>query len=338
MILVLITMASYVLVRFIERAAIEVQGEGYYVERTRLRLDAWSMMEVAVAVLADVKEIEGALYSPAQGWQDPLKYSEIQPKEGLKVTFEFLDESAKMGINVVDEGALFLLFDEMGFDINDSQELSDALLDWIDEDDDERLGGAESREYSKGDIEMRASNQPLRSLQELKYVLGFKRHFFDESGIPNANFSMLSEVFTTYNVERINVNSARPLALMTLGGLGELQVKAIYDYLDGVDNVIGTGDDNYFASQEEMMEIVNELDDAIAIDFQISVLTIKVTVQEGGSAYTLVGTLDLNQTASIDATGEEGGSLEYPFLFLELREQPGMNNAESTESPENNDA
>ena len=59
MVLVLIIVVSYVLTKFIERAHVEVQGEGYYVERTRLRLQAWSMLEVAVAVLADVKTIDG---------------------------------------------------------------------------------------------------------------------------------------------------------------------------------------------------------------------------------------------------------------------------------------
>lgn len=333
MILVLIAMASYVLVRFIERAAIEVQGEGYYVERAYLRLEAWSMMEVAVAVLADVREIDGSLYSPAQGWQNPLEYARVSPPEGLNVQFEFLDESGKMGINQVDEDSLFLLFDEMGFDLDASQELTDSLLDWIDEDDEVRIGGAESREYSSENLEMRAANRPLRNLQELKYVIGFKDYFFDLEGVPNENFEQFRQVFTTRNVQRINVNAADSLALMSLAGLGELQVETIYDYLDGIDNQPGTADDNYFASQEEMAEVVPELDELLPVDFRISILTIKVTVREGGSGYTLIGTLDLNQTVTIEATGEDGGSLDYPFLFLELTELPSMNNAQSSDTP-----
>ena len=61
MVLVLIIVVSYVLTKFVERAQVEVQGEGYYVERARLSLQAWSMLEVAVAVLADVETIDEAL-------------------------------------------------------------------------------------------------------------------------------------------------------------------------------------------------------------------------------------------------------------------------------------
>ena len=67
MVLVLITIVSYVLTKFVERANVEIQGEGYYVERSRLRLHAWSYLEIAVAVLADVKAIDNAIYAPAQG-------------------------------------------------------------------------------------------------------------------------------------------------------------------------------------------------------------------------------------------------------------------------------
>lgn len=107
MVLVLIIVVSYVLTKFVERAQVEVQGEGYYVERARLRLQAWSMLEVAVAVLADVKAIDEAIYAPAQGWGDPIDYSKIEIPDGMNVTFEFIDESSKLSINELDEGSLF---------------------------------------------------------------------------------------------------------------------------------------------------------------------------------------------------------------------------------------
>ena len=76
MVLVLIIMVvAYVLTKFVERANVEIQGEGYYVERSRLRLHAWSYLEIAVAVLADVKAIDNAIYAPAQGWANPLEYA-----------------------------------------------------------------------------------------------------------------------------------------------------------------------------------------------------------------------------------------------------------------------
>ncbi len=324
MVLVLIIVVSYVLTKFVERAQVEVQGEGYYVERTRLRLQAWSMLEVAVAVLADVKAIDNAIYAPAQGWGDPLDYSGVELPEGMNVTFEFIDESAKLSINELDEGSLFLLFDEMDFDLDVSQTLTNTLLDWIDEDDDARIDGAESREYSTTEMEMHPANGPLRSLDELSSLIGFRDHFFDENGFANDNFRRLSEVVTYHPVLQMNVNSASPLALQALAGLDEIQVETIRDYLSGFDGELGTADDNYFANAGEMSDVIGEVGSGVPITQQISVITVKVTVQESGSSYSLIGTFSTDTETTENG---ETGDLEYPFVFLELREEPGMNNA-----------
>lgn len=324
MVLVLIIVVSYVLTKFVERAQVEVQGEGYYVERARLRLQAWSMLEVAVAVLADVKAIDNAIYAPAQGWGDPLDYSQVEVPQGMNVTFEFIDESSKLSINELDEGSLFLLFDEMEFDLDVSQTLTNTLLDWIDEDDDARIDGAESREYSTSELKMHPSNSPLRSLDELSSIIGFRDHFYNEDGFPNGNFRRLSEVVTCLPVLQMNVNSASPLALQSLAGLNEIQVETIQDFLAGLDGESGTEDDNYFANAGEMTDVIGEIERGVPITQQISVLTVKVTVQESGSSYSLIGTFSTDTETTENG---ETGDLEYPFVFLELREEPGMNNA-----------
>src|SRR5690606_1699271 len=144
MVLVLIVVTSAALTLYIEKAEVEIKGEGYYVKRAQLRLEAWSMLEIAVAVLADVKQIDGALYAPSQGWGDPLDYARVSPRRSLKVSFEFVDESGKLDINRMDEESLIILFDELGFELDVGLRLASVLLDWIDEDDASRPDGAES--------------------------------------------------------------------------------------------------------------------------------------------------------------------------------------------------
>ncbi|MCH6257516.1 type II secretion system protein GspK [Puniceicoccaceae bacterium K14] len=323
LILMLITVVSYLLIRFIERAGVEVQTEGYYTQRDNLRRDAWSMMEVAIAVLADVKEIEGSLYSPAQGWGNPLSYAEVEPPEGLQVSFNFIDESAKVGINQLDEASLFLLFDEMEFEPDESQELSDVLLDWIDEDDDARIDGAESRDYSTSELEMNPANAELESLEELKYLILFDELFFDENGDPNAKFRRLEQSLTVHEIESVNINAASDLALRSLVGLSETATENVREYLNGDDEIPNTADDNYFESADELASIAAGVDEGISVDFQISVLTIEVTVQQGGGSYTLIGTITTESTASVETSDGES-NIEYPFLFLEIRERPGI--------------
>ncbi len=324
MVLVLILVMSFMLTRFVERTHAEIQGEGYYVERARLRLHAWSMMEVAVATLADVKAINGALHAPAQGWGDILDYTKVELPEGLNVQFEFIDESAKLNINNLDEGSLLLLFDQMGFDLDISQTLTNTFLDWIDSDDQARIDGAESFEYSIDGMDMSPSNQPIESLEELYSVIGFRELFFDENGLPNDLFQQLSEVVTYHEVSRLNANSANQLALMSLAGLGEDQAYIIQEHLSGLDGELGTEDDNYFADNQELQDVVGDLPRGIPLNSQISVLTIKVRVQESSNAFTLIGTIN-TQT---QAAGSSNNNLQYPFVFLEVREEPGLNNAQ----------
>ncbi|MDQ8181813.1 type II secretion system protein GspK [Pelagicoccus sp. SDUM812005] len=325
LVLVLIVVVSFALTMFIEKAQVEIKGEGYYVKRAELRKEAWSMMEVAVAVLADVKAIDTALYSPSQGWGDPLEYANVSPREGLDVRFEFIDESGKVNINTLDRDSLILLFDELGFDLEISSRLSDVLLDWIDGDDETRIEGAESREYSSLELDVRPANQELKSLDELRYLFGFQELFFDESGAPLPVFRQLEQAVSIYEVTSLNVNAASSLALRAIADLDEFDKQAIDEFLKGFDGQLGTSDDNYFATADDVAAVLVDIPEGAPLGFQISVLTIKVTVSEGGYQFTLIGTLSVDTEAP--ALEQSGGNLSYPFLFLDLREQPGSNNA-----------
>ncbi len=325
LVLVLVVVVSFALTIFIERAQVEIQSEGYYTKRAALRLHAWSMMEVAVATLADVKAIDSGLFAPNQGWSDPLEYADVVPPEGIEVSFEFIDESGKANINDLAEDSLLLLFDELGFDLDVGLRLANVLLDWIDEDDETRIDGAESREYSSLELDASPANQPLRSLEELRYLFAFRDLFFDEKGQPLPVFQQLSEAVTTRDVGQLNVNSASALALRALADLDDLDKLAIDQFRSGLDGELGTGDDNYFSSRDEILEALGDIPAGAPLGSQISVLTTKVVVSDGGYSFALIGTMNL--TAEAPSLEGAEGNLNYPFLFLELREEPGANNA-----------
>lgn len=325
MVLVLIVVVSFALTMFIEKAEVEIKGEGYYVKRSELRREAWSMLEVAVAVLADVKAIDGELYAPVQGWSDPLGYARIDVEEGLEVSFRFIDESGKVDINSLERDSLVLLFDELDFDLEISSRLSDVLLDWIDEDDQTRIEGAESREYSTLELEAHPANQRLRSLDELRYLFGFKDLFFDENGLPLPVFTQLKEAVTVHEVSTLNVNSASSLALRAIADLDEYDKQAIDSFLKGLDGDLGTADDNYFSNRDEVSAVLVDIPEGAPLGNRISVLTVEVTVSQGGYTYTLIGTM--NVTTQAPSMEQSGGNLGYPFQFLDLKEQPGSVNA-----------
>ena len=95
MVLGLIIVVSYVLTKFVERAQVEVQGEGYYVERTRLSLQAWAFLGVTVAVMMDVNAIDEGIDAVAQDCADAIDYTRDELSDGTNLTSKVIIESSK---------------------------------------------------------------------------------------------------------------------------------------------------------------------------------------------------------------------------------------------------
>jgi DNA uptake protein ComE-like DNA-binding protein len=75
------------------------------------------------------------------------------------------DAHAKVNINTMPSEALMLL-------PYMTQDVADAILDWIDDDDDVRPQGAEIGQYQSGPYPYEPRNAPLRSMAELELVAG----------------------------------------------------------------------------------------------------------------------------------------------------------------------
>jgi hypothetical protein len=147
LVLVLIAITATAILSFTERALSEISGEGYYAQRDRLRADAYSTLEVSLAVLNDFKSIDGGLFSPEQGWGNPLAYAALTPREGLEIEVEFSDENARLPLLAGDsaEPWLLVLFTDLGFQSDEIAVLgrinSDARADIITSDELRTSGG-----------------------------------------------------------------------------------------------------------------------------------------------------------------------------------------------------
>ena len=63
--------------QFMEIMERQIRNQVVELARSELRLTAYSVLEVALAVLSEYREIEGELYSPAQGWGNVLNHAQI---------------------------------------------------------------------------------------------------------------------------------------------------------------------------------------------------------------------------------------------------------------------
>jgi general secretion pathway protein K len=344
MILVMVVVLSAMIVQFTEKGMAEIAAEGHYVERERLRLTAWSALETTLAVLADVAAVDGGLTCPSQGWDDPLGVAGFEAAEGQTVRVSYVDESGRLPLNQLGEDALSVLFTDMGFDLDEASRLTESLLDWIDEDDAQRVDGAEDEAYAVAEWPYTPSNQAVQRLGELAVVDGFRELFFDDFGRPNEAYCAFAEAVTLFPVgNALNLNSASDLALRTHTGWSDPQLRALSDYRAGADRIAGTEDDRWFASVDEIASVVGGGPQAAGLGVSVSVLRIRISVTEaGGSNFVLEAVVRPGAGGAPAASrpdparprgagvggvsiSERNKAVSYPFVFLELREDVGHN-------------
>jgi general secretion pathway protein K len=129
----------------------------------------------------------------------------------IRVTVE--DEERKLNLNLlvlqngnaVDEnrlGQFRLLLTQLGLDPS----LADAVVDWLDNDDSPRVGGAESSYYEALPFPYKAKNDLFDSIDELRLVRGFTPEIFEK----------LRPFVTVTSSGKVNINTAPKEVLMSL--------------------------------------------------------------------------------------------------------------------------
>jgi len=233
-VMAIILLITFVVTRFMNEAIEDLEYRAIFNEPTDVRAYAYSMLEVALANMQEVALIdEGKLYASEQGWSDPINYAQVKVPSGWEVEIEIQDESGKLSINTMSESLLNRMLEEqLEFDFGTARELSSTLSDWIDEDSQRRLNGAESDDYLSNNPPYRAANRPLQSLKELRLLKVWEDEFFDEDGIPNERFTQLSRMVSVLNNGAVNLNASPDEVLDILALENGWQKEALFDGLE----------------------------------------------------------------------------------------------------------
>ena len=108
-ILALIVLLSVLCMRLMEETVQELRHVSQFHKRDDLRVHAHSALNLAIGVLNEFSTIEKTLYSPSQGWGDPLSYSGLNPLDpSIKWSITLIDESGKASLNSMKEKIWFL--------------------------------------------------------------------------------------------------------------------------------------------------------------------------------------------------------------------------------------
>ncbi|MEM9226487.1 MAG: hypothetical protein AAGA45_00825 [Verrucomicrobiota bacterium] len=311
----LIALISLLVVKIIEELTLQVRSSMVQVARDDLRYVGLSALETSIAVISEVQELDGdKLHGPNQGWADPIAYAEgLEWPESVDIKITITDESGKFPLQAAKPETLRAFFEYLEIDFSDAETMTDSLLDWTDEDDSERLNGAESRYYELEDLPIKPPNAALKSWDALRYIQGFKENFFDEDGAPNDLHRRFTESFSLHTEENPNINTMSTDVLETLAEQYSFETDFYLDYLKGQDRIAGTGDDAFLTGKDELAQAGIYTDD-LPVTYESHLLKVVVEVSSGEMQYMLNALVDTGTDSTSpnnreSATEDEQGSL-----------------------------
>jgi general secretion pathway protein K len=278
-VLVLITLASLLLARFMEDNSLELSIATHEADRRRLRADAQSELELALAVIAEIRSIDlNKIHAPSQGFDDPHAYAGFPPRDGLQVQFEYEDESAKLPLSVLTKNDLIQLLYSLGMEQRDAERVSDAIVAWQSKSYESLEEEASDAAYQRATLSFRPARRPIRSFEEFRNIGVAKEMFFDERGRATPIFQAFKACVSLYTFPQANINTASDAVLLSQG-LDENQLALLRErQVEMARRVVGVPP--YFRVAEEVRQLIGGAN-LEKFDDEIILMWVRVTVKEG---------------------------------------------------------
>lgn len=238
--------------------------------------------------------------NPSVKRDDPLLRQSFEGgTEGYEARIR--SEGAKFNINMLlldrgdgaqpDKALIREMIASWGMEFDETQDIVDALVDWIDADDFEELTGAETAYYEDLGYLNRPYNRPFFSLDEMRLVRGWDRV---EALNPN-----WQNWFTIWTAGGLDINEADPELIAIAAEITVTEATAIQDRVFGPDGIRDTEDDQPFNSSAEALDLLG------LPDIQRAVVEPRLTVND--------------PTSRLESTGWSGDTRRRITLILRNR-------------------
>ena len=270
--------------------------------RDNLRIHAYSALDLTIGVLNEFAQIEKTLYSPSQGWGDPLKYAEIKPLEpNLNWQVRITDESGKVPISSVREKDMVYLFASMIageslVDEDDGQPFYDALMDWQDVDDEERDEGAEDDYYEDLNPPYFTPGKKVENFEEFRMIKGFAFDrdepdesgiFYGEDGRETQNLNDFRNSFSFFHDGLVNVNGVSDFLLRFLCGDDE----SLYEDLKSGPSSFSK-EKSFFTSMNDPVLAQVARKTGISLGTSASMFRVEIMITKGKPTFNYTQSLD----------------------------------------------
>jgi len=188
-------------------------------------------------------------------------------------SLKIVDNERKMNINMADQTLLDKAMQLIGVDAGDAGPITASILDWIDPDKNQHVGGTESDVYESLNPPYKAKDGPIDELNELLLVRGISEFpqiywggaiserlpsaFQNRLGLQPAGGQPaptgvgLVDLFTPLSTGRLNLNTASMTALQMIPFVDENVAARIIQCRSGPDGVDGSEDDTPFRNPGE---------------------------------------------------------------------------------------
>lgn len=275
--------ATFALLAFMERAGTDLLVDHREALTRRLRVEAYSALEVTLAVLNEFREAGNGLHSPAEGWGDPLGFAGYTPTEGRVVQIAFEDESGKISLPHANAQILTNLFKNWELPQAEAETLADAMLGWMQKN--HVYSTSFTPGYQQSALPFEAPGRSLRSLGELLAIDKVREKLFDADGRPNDLWKRFADSVSLLDFQRPNINGAKPDALAALGQFDPTQQQNISDYVKGTGGFAAQGPQFFMSPAEAAKIAAGAAGNAGGFVSTISALRIIVTVLDGRTQF-----------------------------------------------------
>lgn len=284
-VMVTVLFATFALLAFQERAMTDLLVDQREVLARRLRMEAYSALEVTLAVLKEFSEVSKGLRSPAEGWGDPLTFAGYTPAAGRRVEVTFEDESGRISLPQADAPTLVRLFRNWDLSEPEAEQLADAIIGWSKSG--HKYSTSVHPDYEQAAVPYEEPGRSLRSWSELAAIVKVREKFFTEDGRPNDRWQRLTTSVSLLDFPRPNINGARSDLLAALGQFNAMQQENITDFLRGTGTYKLKGPGFFQDAAEASRIAVGPGGVTSGFGATISALRINVQVFEGKMSFRL---------------------------------------------------
>lgn len=182
---------------------------------------------------------------------DPI-LRQLNEETGEGFEARFVSEGGRFNINAIllqeDKALLSSMFVDWGLELEEAQEVVDALGDWVDSDDNVALNGAEKKEYEAAGRMNQPFNRPFYDLSEMRLVRGMD---LVEAVRPDWR-----NWFTVWSGGALDLNDASAELIAAAAECSVELAQAIPESVAGPDGVRDTDDDVPFEAPAAALDLL----------------------------------------------------------------------------------